>query len=267
MGAPAWGTRIVAAVAAVAVIGVGAALAVPVVMGSGTPTISVDEVPDMTHAALVKEYEEKVKAREAEMAAAKERQATLQQDALEAKAAKEAKATEEQDKAHDEAATEEKTKADDETVEKESSSTQTKDSSDTKESKDSTSKDSDKDKDQSTKPDWWPEHVWAHVVSCTVSEDGQTVTGTWDVWVKYGGDWLFVSASDDPDEVSGTDGDKTKIVYADRTATLHKEHDGMAKYRGGPVHITLANAADSSETHTFKADLWVVAKNDGTCPA
>lgn len=264
MGAPAWGTRIVAAVAAVAVIGVGAALAVPVVTGSVTPTVSVEGPDATTHAALVTEYEEQVRARAAEMAAAKRRQATLQQDALEAKAAKEAKATEERAEADDEAATQEK----------DSSSRQAKDSSDTKEtkdpteSKDSTSKDSeDKDKDQSTRPDWWPQHVWAHATGCAVAEDGQSVVGTWDVWIKYGGAWVFVSASDDPDEVSGTDGDKVKVVYAGRAATLHKERDGMAKYRGGPVYVTVANAADPAETRTFQVDLWVVAQDYGTCPA
>jgi hypothetical protein len=272
MGAPAWTTRVVAGVTAALVIGAGAALALPVITGSGTPTVSVDEVPDTSHAALVKEYEQKVAERKADLEAAKERQATLQKATQEAKAAKEAEdkaAAEAQAEADAKAKAEEEAKA---KAKEDAAAKDTTDSSTTKDAKESTDKESKestetKDKEQSTTPDWWPEHVWAHATSCTVAEDGQTVVGTWDVWIKHGGDWVFVSASDDPGEVSGTDGDKVKIVYADRTATLYKEHDGMAKYRGGPVHVTVANAADSSETHTFKVDLWVVAKDDGTCPA
>lgn len=125
----------------------------------------------------------------------------------------------------------------------------------------------DEPKDDPAKPAWWPEHHWAHVATCTVSEDGQTVQGTWDLWLKHGGDWAYVAASPSPAEVSGTDGDKLKLVYPDRTASFHKEHGGKVKYRGETISVTVANAADASETRTFKVDLWAVAGTDGSCPA
>ena len=131
--------------------------------------------------------------------------------------------------------------------------------------KDEPVKDDRKDEDAPTAPAWWPGHRWAHAVDCTV--DGQTAVGTWDLWLKYGGDWRFVSASPSPTQVSGTDGDKVKLVYADHTASFHKQHEDETKFRGGPVSVTVANAADASQTKTFDVDLWVVARDDGTCPA
>lgn len=125
-----------------------------------------------------------------------------------------------------------------------------------------------KDEDkEATKPEWWPEHVWGHAVSCTVTDGGASVVGNWDVWLKYGGDWAFVSASPDPSEVSGTDGDKVKLTYRDMAAVLHKEHDGKAKYRGGPIQVTVQAAGDPASTRTFTVDLWVVADADRSCPS
>lgn len=128
-------------------------------------------------------------------------------------------------------------------------------------------KKADEPKDDPAKPTWWPEHHWAHAVSCTVSEDGQSVQGTWDLWLKHGGDWTYVAASPSPAEVSGTDGDKLKLVYPDRSASFYKEHDGKVKYRGEAISVTVANTADTSETRTFQVDLWVVAGPEGSCPA
>jgi hypothetical protein len=119
--------------------------------------------------------------------------------------------------------------------------------------------------EQPATPAWWPEHVWGHAVSCTVNDGGASVVGNWDVWLKYGGDWAFVSASPAPAEVSGTDGDKVKLTYRDVTAALHKEHDGKAKYLGGPVEVTVHDAGDTASTRTFKVDLWVVADAEGDC--
>lgn len=136
-------------------------------------------------------------------------------------------------------------------------------------------KDKHKDKDAGghedeqapSEPSWWPEHRWAHAVDCTVSADGQTAVGSWDLWLKYGGEWRFVSASPSPSEVTGTDGDKVKLVYTDLTASFAKQHEDTTKFRGGPVSVIVANAADPSETKTFDLDLWVAARDDGSCPA
>lgn len=123
------------------------------------------------------------------------------------------------------------------------------------------------DEEAPSEPSWWPEHRWAHAVDCTVDVDGQTAVGSWDLWLKYGGDWRFVSASPSPSEVTGTDGDKVKLVYTDLTANFTKQHEDKTKFRGGPVSVIVANAADPSETKTFDVDLWVAARDDGTCPA
>lgn len=109
---------------------------------------------------------------------------------------------------------------------------------------------------------WWPEHVWAHAQSCDqVDLDAGTVTGTWHLWLKYGGDWTYASASPSPSKIQHH-GDKVRLDHS-ATATVVKTGDGWSKAKAGPVQVTV-NGPDG-QSKTFAVDLWVKVGADGTC--
>ncbi len=267
----------IAGVAAIALPGMVAAPPVvedPVSADAAAATIeatvdepSVDEAPPKEEATKTPEVDlEKVaKARDSFPDVPKE-----DQEAKEAKQAERVAQKKAEEKAAAEKAAAEKAAKDaarKEAAEKEAAKQQQKKEQEAAEkdkaSKDAAEKDkAEKDKAEKEHVAWWPEHVWAHLQSCSsVDLDAGTVTGTWHLWLKHGGDWTYVSASAAPDSVHDH-GDKVRLDYA-TTATVVKTHDGWSKAKAGPVSVTVAGP--DSQTKTFTVDLWAKVDADGVC--
>lgn len=130
----------------------------------------------------------------------------------------------------------------------------------TKDKHDKPKKDGDVGSGKETPSAWWPEHVWAHLQSCTsVDVEAGKVDGAWHVWLKYGGDRTYRSASPGPNNVTNH-GDKVGLDYA---ATAVKSHGGWHKAKAGPVSVTVDGPDGQSKT--FQVDLWDKVAEDGTC--
>ena len=190
----------------------------------------------------------------------------LPQEQLDAQAAKQAErvaAKKAEEDAQREAAEQAAKEADEkEAVEAKAADKDAGDKGDTKQGTDTQEKSHAKD----GSADWWPGHVAAHLQHCTsVDLAAGTVTGTWDVWLKGGGDWSFVAATPAPASEEWHGDDKLRLTLEDQTATVVKEKDGWSKAKGGPVTVTVAKADASDVTKTFTLALWVKIDPDGTC--